>query len=331
MTELKAEKLLEEYLNKYSELTISEANAKDIYKALTLVVHDILLEKREDFHQLVTKKQAKRVHYLCMEFLLGKNLKNALFNLKLDEVYSKILKNHKIDIERVYEFEDDPALGNGGLGRLASCFMDSLATSSYPSMGHSILYEYGLFKQKIVDGVQIELADNWRSTGDFWLQKRQEKSVIVKFGGTVSESYVNGKLVPIYNNYTEVQAIPYDMIISGYNSDGVAVLRLWEAKSINKFDLNSFSQGAYVEAVAEASEIEMISKVLYPADDHYEGKMLRLKQQYFLVSSALQNIVESLVKRSKDITNLPKLVSIHINDTHPALSVPELMRILLDD
>ncbi len=331
MTELKAEKLLEEYLNKYSELTISEANAKDIYKALTLVVHDILLEKREDFHQLVTKKQAKRVHYLCMEFLLGKNLKNALFNLKLDEVYSKILKNHKIDIERVYEFEDDPALGNGGLGRLASCFMDSLATSSYPSMGHSILYEYGLFKQKIVDGEQIELADNWRSTGDFWLQKRQEKSVIVKFGGTVSESYVNGKLVPIYNNYTEVQAIPYDMIISGYNSDGVAVLRLWEAKSINKFDLNSFSQGAYVEAVAEASEIEMISKVLYPADDHYEGKMLRLKQQYFLVSSALQNIVESLVKRSKDITNLPKLVSIHINDTHPALSVPELMRILLDD
>ena len=331
MTEQKALKLLEEYLNKYCEISLKEASVRDVYKALTLLVHDMLLEKREDFHYVVMKKQEKRVHYLCMEFLLGRNLKNNLFNLRLDQTFTDILKDNDIDIERVYEVEDDPALGNGGLGRLASCFMDSLATLSYPSVGHSILYEYGLFKQKIVDGEQIELTDSWRTTGDLWLQKRQEKSVIVKFGGTVTDSYVDGKLVPIYSNYTEVQAIPYDLIISGYDSDGVAVLRLWEAKSINKFDLNSFSQGAYVKAVAEASEIEMISKVLYPADDHYEGKILRLKQQYFLVSSALQNIVYSHYKRTNDLKRLPELVSIHINDTHPALSIPELMRILLDD
>ena len=330
-TEQRAERELEEYLNKYSEVTLKEATPKDIYKALTLFSHDLLLEKRENFHMCVTKEKAKRVHYLCMEFLLGRNLKNTLFNLQLDEAFTKVLKKHNIDIEEVYEEEIYPALGNGGLGRLAACFMDSLATLSYPSMGHSILYEYGLFKQKIVDGEQIELTDSWRSTGDFWLQKRQEKSVIVRFGGTVTENYVNGKFVPIYNNYEEVQAVPYDMIISGYKSDGVAVLRLWEAKSINKFDLNSFSQGAYVKAIAEASELEMISKVLYPADDHYEGKMLRLKQQYFLVSAALQNIVASHMRRIKHLEKLPEYVVIHINDTHPALSIPELMRILLDD
>ena len=331
MTEQKAQKTLEEYLNKYSEISLSEATAKDIYKALTMIAHDILFDKRETFHAKVRKNNAKRVHYLCMEFLLGRNLKNALFNLQIDQVFQKVLKNNNINIEDVFEVETDPALGNGGLGRLAACFMDSLATLSYPSMGHSILYEYGLFKQKIVDGEQIELADSWRNTGDFWLQKRQEKTVIVRFGGTVKENYVDGKLVPIYSDYTEVQAIPYDMLISGYKSDGIAVLRLWEAKGVNKFDLNSFSQGAYVQAVSEASEIEMISKVLYPADDHYEGKLLRLKQQYFLVSAALQNIVATHMKRVKKLEELSNYVAIHINDTHPALCIPELMRILMDD
>ena len=331
LTEQKAEKLLEDYLNKYFQISIKESNLKDIYKALTLICHDILLEKREDFYNLIKKKKAKRVHYLCMEFLLGRNLKNALFNLQIDDAFTKVLSSYNFDINQVYEVEIDPALGNGGLGRLAACFLDSLATLSYPSMGHSILYEYGLFKQKIVDGEQIELTDSWRSTGDLWLQKRQDKSVIVRFGGSVIENYVNGKLVPIYKDYTEVQAIPYDMIISGYKSEGVSILRLWEAKSINKFDLNSFSQGAYVKATAEANEIEMISKVLYPADDHYEGKMLRLKQQYFLVSSALQNIVSSHMKRVKKLEELSDYISIHINDTHPALCIPELMRILLDD
>ena len=331
LTEQKALELLEDNLKKYSELTLKEANTKDLYKALAQISHDILFDKRERFHSKVAKTQSKRVHYLCMEFLLGRNLKSTLFNLGIDKVYAKILKNLNIDIEDVYEEENDAGLGNGGLGRLAACFMDSLATLEYPSMGHSILYEYGLFKQKIVDGEQIELTDSWRSTGDIWLQKRQEKSVIVKFGGNVYENIVDGKIVPTYQNYTEVQAIPYDMVLSGYDSDGVAVLRLWEAKSINKFDLNSFSQGAYVKAVAEASEIEMISKVLYPADDHYEGKTLRLKQQYFLVSSALQNIIATHIRRYKTLNTLADLNVIHINDTHPALCIPELMRILMDE
>lgn len=331
LTEQKALELLEDNLKKYSELTLKEANTKDLYKALAQISHDILFDKRESFHSKVAKTQSKRVHYLCMEFLLGRNLKSTLFNLGIDKVYAKILKNLNIDIEDVYEEENDAGLGNGGLGRLAACFMDSLATLEYPSMGHSILYEYGLFKQKIVDGEQIELTDSWRSTGDIWLQKRQEKSVIVKFGGNVYENIVDGKIVPTYQNYTEVQAIPYDMVLSGYDSDGVAVLRLWEAKSINKFDLNSFSQGAYVKAVAEASEIEMISKVLYPADDHYEGKTLRLKQQYFLVSSALQNIIATHIRRYKTLNTLADLNVIHINDTHPALCIPELMRILMDE
>lgn len=331
ITEQKAISLLEETLAKYYDITLKEATSNDLYKALATISHEILLDKREKFHSKVTKEQGKRVHYLCMEFLLGRNLKSTLFNLGLDKVFAKVLKEINIDIEDVYEVENDAGLGNGGLGRLAACFMDSLATLKYPSMGHSILYEYGLFKQKIVDGEQIELTDSWRQTGEFWLQKRQEKSVIVRFGGNVIEDVIDGKIVPRYENYTEVQAIPYDMVLSGYDSDGVAVLRLWEAKSINKFDLDSFSQGAYVKAVAEASEIEMISKVLYPADDHYEGKALRLKQQYFLVSSALQNIIQTHIHRYKNLNTLANMTVIHINDTHPALCIPELMRILMDD
>lgn len=327
----KALNMLEDTLHKYSEMSLSEAKLPDIYKALATIAREILFEKREKFHSKVAKSSSKRIHYLCLEFLLGRNLKSTLFNLKLDSVFGAVLKENGINIEDVYEVEADAGLGNGGLGRLAACFMDSLATLSYPSMGHSILYEYGLFKQKIVDGEQIELTDAWRHTGDVWLQKRQEKSVIVKFGGTVKEHIIDGKLIPEYSGYTEVQAIPYDMILSGYDSDGVAVLRLWEAKSINKFDLQSFSQGAYVQAVAESSKIEMISKVLYPADDHTEGKTLRLEQQYFLVSAALQNIISTHVKRYKNIKTLPNLVGIHINDTHPALSIPELMRILMDE
>lgn len=331
ITEQKALSLLEENLKKYGELTLKEATTKDLYKALAMIAHEILIDKRENFYSKIQKSSAKRVHYLCMEFLLGRNLKTTLFNLGIDKYYKDILKNINIDIENVYAEENDAGLGNGGLGRLAACFMDSLATLKYASMGHSILYEYGLFKQKIVDGEQIELTDSWRSTGDYWLQKRSDKSVIVRFGGNVIENVVDGKIVPKYENYTEVQAVPYDMVLSGYDSEGVAVLRLWEAKSINKFDLNSFSQGAYVKAIAEASEIEMISKVLYPADDHYEGKTLRLKQQYFLVSSALQNIVSTHIKRYKTINTLSDMVVIHINDTHPALCIPELMRILMDD
>ena len=187
LTEQKATALLEETLLKNVEVHLKDASAKDIYQALAIISRDILAEKREKFHSKVAKNQKKRVHYLCMEFLLGRNLKSALFNLKLDGVFEKVLKAQNISIEDVYEQENDAGLGNGGLGRLAACFMDSFAHLGYPSMGHSILYEYGLFKQKIVDGEQIELIDSWSSTGDFWLRKRPDKSVIVKLGGYVTE------------------------------------------------------------------------------------------------------------------------------------------------
>lgn len=332
-TEQKAIDLLEETLRKYGDgdQTIEKASKTELYRALALISHEMLVEKREKYHAKVSKSMGKRVHYLCMEFLLGRNLKSAMFNLKTAPVYAKILKDRKINIEDIYEVENDAGLGNGGLGRLAACFMDSLATMCYPNMGHSILYEYGFFKQKIVDGEQVELTDSWRSTGDYWLQKRSEKAETVKFGGTVSERMENGHLVPEYHDYTEVTAVPYDMVLSGYNSNGVGVLRLWEAKAVGKFDLDSFSQGEYVRAVAESSEMEMISKVLYPADDHESGKMLRLKQQYFLVSASLQNIVHTHLKRYRSLKTLSDLIVIQLNDTHPALAIPELMRILMDE
>lgn len=332
-TEQKATDLLIETLRKHGDgdQTIEKASKTELYRALAIISHEMLVEKREKYHIKVSKSMGKRVHYLCMEFLLGRNLKSAMFNLKIAPVYTKILKDKKIDIESIYEVENDAGLGNGGLGRLAACFMDSLATMGYPNMGHSILYEYGFFKQKIVDGEQVELTDSWRNTGDYWLQKRSEKAVTVKFGGSVSERMENGHLVPEYHDYTEVTAVPYDMVLSGYNSTGVGVLRLWEAKAVGKFDLDSFSQGEYVRAVAEGSEMEMISKVLYPADDHESGKMLRLKQQYFLVSASLQNIVATHIKRYRNLKTLSDLVSIQLNDTHPALAIPELMRILMDE
>ncbi len=333
LTEQKAIELLQDTLRKYGEpdQTIEKATTTDLYRALAVISHEMLVEKREKYHIKVSKSMAKRVHYICMEFLLGRNLKASMFNLKIAPVFAKILKDNKIDIEDVYEVERDAGLGNGGLGRLAACFMDSLATMGYPNMGHSILYEFGFFKQKIVDGEQVELTDSWRHTGDYWLRKRSDKTVLVKFGGKVTERMEGDRLVPEYHDYTEVSAVPYDMVLSGYNSDGVGVLRLWEAKAINRFDFKSFSQGEYVQSVAESSEIEMISKVLYPADDHEMGKTLRLKQQYFLVSASLQNIIATHIKRYRNLKTLPQMVSIHINDTHPALSIPELMRILMDE
>ena len=204
LTEIKAKELLEETLRKYGEAdqTIDKAPLTELYRALAIISHDMLVDKREKYHIKVSKSMSKRVHYLCMEFLLGRNLKATMFNLKTADVFTKVLKNMKIDIEDIYEVENDAGLGNGGLGRLAACFMDSLATMGYPNMGHSILYEYGFFKQKIVDGEQVELTDSWRSTGDYWLQKRADKTVFVKFGGTVTERMEDGRLIPEYQDYT---------------------------------------------------------------------------------------------------------------------------------
>lgn len=331
ITEKEVQLLIQGKLSRYFGVSPKEATKDQIYKAVVMSVRDILLEKRQQFHKVMKSKKGKRVYYLCMEFLLGRSLKNNIYNLNLAESYEKALKSFGLTLEDLYEQEPDAGLGNGGLGRLAACFMDALATGNYPAMGYSIRYDYGLFKQKIVDGWQTELPDIWLPGGEVWLTQRSDKSCIVKFDGWVNEEWTENGLKVNYGGYKEVEAVAYDMMISGKDSDAVSVLRLWRARNISRFDMKLFSQGDYLRCMQEENEAEVISKVLYPADDHYEGKSLRLKQQYFLVSASLQNIINDHKHRYGPLDQLPKYAAIHINDTHPALAIPELMRILMDE
>lgn len=331
ITEKEVQLLIQGKLSRYFGVTPKEASREQIYKAVVMSVRDILLEKRQQFHKVMKAKKGKRVYYLCMEFLLGRSLKNNIYNLGLAEEYSKALKYFDLTLEDLYEQEPDAGLGNGGLGRLAACFMDALATGNYPAMGFSIRYDYGLFKQKIVDGWQTELPDIWLPGGEVWLIQRSDKSCTVKFDGWVHEDWSENGLKVTYGGYKEVEAVAYDMMISGKDSEAVSVLRLWRARNISRFDMKLFSQGDYLRCMQEENEAEVISKVLYPADDHYEGKSLRLKQQYFLVSASLQNIINDHKHRYGPLDQLPKQAAIHINDTHPALAIPEMMRILMDE
>ena len=331
ITEKEVQLLIQGKLSRYFGVTPKEASREQIYKAVVMSVRDILLEKRQQFHKVMKAKKGKRVYYLCMEFLLGRSLKNNIYNLGLAEEYSKALKYFDLTLEELYEQEPDAGLGNGGLGRLAACFMDALATGNYPAMGFSIRYDYGLFKQKIVDGWQTELPDIWLPGGEVWLIQRSDKSCTVKFDGWVHEDWSENGLKVTYGGYKEVEAVAYDMMISGKDSEAVSVLRLWRARNISRFDMKLFSQGDYLRCMQEENEAEVISKVLYPADDHYEGKSLRLKQQYFLVSASLQNIINDHKHRYGPLDQLPKQAAIHINDTHPALAIPEMMRILMDE
>ena len=331
VTDKEVQILIEGKLSRYFGVTPKEASTDQIYKAVVMSVRDILLEKRQQFHKVTKSKKGKRVYYLCMEFLLGRSLKNNIYNLGLNDAYEKALKNFGLTLEDLYEQEPDAGLGNGGLGRLAACFMDALATGNYPAMGYSIRYDYGLFKQKIVDGWQTELPDVWLPGGEVGLTQRSDKSCTVKFDGWVREEWSENGLKVVYGGYKEVEAIAYDMMISGKDSDAVSVLRLWRARNISKFDMKLFSQGDYLRCMQEENEAEVISKVLYPADDHYEGKSLRLKQQYFLVSASLQNIINDHKHRYGPLSLLPQQAAIHINDTHPALAIPELMRLLMDE
>ena len=331
ITEKEVQMLIQGKLSRYFGVSPKEATTDQIYKAVVMSVRDILLEKRQQFHKVMKSKKGKRVYYLCMEFLLGRSLKNNIYNLGLNEEYEKALKYFGLTLEDLYEQEPDAGLGNGGLGRLAACFMDALATGNYPAMGYSIRYDYGLFKQKIVDGWQTELPDIWLPGGEVWLTQRSDKSCTVKLDGWVKEEWTENGLKIVYGGYKEVEAVAYDMMISGKDSDAVSVLRLWRARNISRFDMKLFSQGDYLRCMQEENEAEVISKVLYPADDHYEGKSLRLKQQYFLVSASLQNIINDHKHRYGPLSLLPQQAAIHINDTHPALAIPELMRILMDE
>ncbi len=332
MKETDAENLILGKLSKYFGVTEKEATKEQVYKAVVMCVKDILLEKRSAFNKKYRSKGGKRVYYLCMEFLLGQSLKNNTYNLNVQQAFDSALKKHfNYSLEDLYDIEPDAGLGNGGLGRLAACFMDALATQNYPAMGYSLRYEYGLFKQKIVDGWQMELPDIWLPGGEVWLTQRMDKTFKVKFDGHCEEKWTENGLKVEHYDAKEVEAVAYDMMISGKDSEAVSVLRLWKAQNIHDFDIKTFSQGDYIRSMQEDNEAESISKLLYPSDNHFEGKSLRLKQQYFLVSASLQDIINDHKRRYGSLDSLPDKASIHINDTHPALCIPELMRILMDD
>lgn len=333
---MKKEELLKELENKCLDsfgCSINEASKLQVYKTLCTTVRDMLAHERKDFTDKVTAKEEKQVYYMSMEFLVGTSLHNNLFNMGIEDTVRSVLKDKGFDLTELYEMEPDAGLGNGGLGRLASCYMDSMTTLGYPGTGFSIRYEFGIFRQKIVDGWQMEFPDDWLTLGDVWLRPRTDEEFEVKFGGNVRQDYEDGKLVFHHENYSSVMAVPYDMFISGYKSKAVNQLVLWSAKSPSKssIDLNYFVRGEHLKALEQNTMAEVISKVLYPADNHVEGKILRLKQQYLLVSASLQSIIHQHIKNYGSLETLPDKVAIHINDTHPALCVPELMRILIDE
>ena len=321
---------IESKLSRYFGTSIGDATKEQVYKAVALTLRDILTEKREAFKHEVNEKGAKRVYYMCMEFLLGRSMRTNLCNLGLVDEYKNALSELGFELDDLYECEPDAGLGNGGLGRLAACFMDSLSSLDYPATGFSICYEYGLFKQMIVDGMQIELPDVWLPGGEVWLVPRTDRTFKVKFGGRIKENWVDGRCEISYENCEEIEAVPYDMMISGADSKAVSQLRLWRARDIHNFNMGLFTQGQYTKALEESTNAEIISKVLYPSDNHTEGKLLRLSQQYFLVSASCQSIIRDHMAVYGTLDNLPDKVAIHINDTHPALCVPELMRILID-
>ncbi len=330
-TTSKIKELIAEKLDKYFATPPKGATPVQMYKAVALVLRDMLLLQKQRFNREAYKQGSKRVYYLCMEFLLGRSLKNNLYNLDLTKQFSDAVKSFGVELNDLYELEADAGLGNGGLGRLAACFFDALAANNYPAMGFSIRYEYGLFKQKIVENTQVELPDIWLDTGEVWMMPRSDKSFTVKLGGHVVEDWSDGTLKIRHEGASLVDALPYDVMISGHGGKGVSVLRLWRASAPASFDMKSFTQGDYFAAMRGDNEAELISKVLYPSDDHFEGKQLRLSQQYFLVSASLQSIIKDHLKRNPSLDNLAEKAAIHINDTHPALAVPELMRLLMDE
>ena len=324
--------LLEETSLKTFGCNIKNTTDQQAYRVLCTVVRDILAKNRKTFRDSVNEKERKQVYYMSMEFLVGTSLRNNLFNLGLEEQFTSVLKSCGKDIDTLYDIDPDAGLGNGGLGRLASCYMDSLTGLDMPATGFSIRYEFGIFRQKIVDGWQMEFPDEWLSQGDVWLRPREDETYEVRFGGNLNEWVdENGRFHSEQVNYSSVTAVPYDMFISGYGTKAVNKLILWSAKSPNRIDMSAFSRGDYAKALEQNTMAEVISKVLYPADDHIDGKRLRLKQQYLLVSASLQSILKQHLKQYISLDNLADKVAIHINDTHPALCVPELMRLLMDE
>ncbi len=311
---------------------VSPENAtnEEYYKSVVLIVRELLTKGRAEFVSNAEKTETKQVYYLCMEFLLGRSLRNSLFNLGLEENFKKALSDFDIKLDQLYEKEPDAGLGNGGLGRLAACFLDGLATQGFPAMGYSLRYEYGIFRQKLVDGWQTELPDFWLPGGSVWLQEIPESSVEVRFDGHIEEQWHEQYHSVRHRDYTSVTAVPYDLCVAGMDGKGVSLLRIWKAEN-NKFDMSLFNGGNYMRAMEQQAMAEVITKVLYPEDNHTDGKLLRLSQQYFLVSASIQDIIRRHLFAHSSLDDLPKLAAIHLNDTHPVLAIPEMMRVMLDE
>ena len=321
----------EDYLNKLiskSGRTVEESSRWDRYHALASLIREYATKDWVDTNQRYNDKKTKQVFYFSIEFLTGKFLKNNLVNLGYDKIAEETLKDIGIDLESLYQIEKDQGLGNGGLGRLAACFLDSMAALAIPGHGCGIRYNYGLFEQKIINGYQVEFPDRWLHNRNVWEVKKEDKSVEVHYYGDVIYENNRYKLV----NTTPVLAVPYDTPIIGYHNETVNTLRLWSAQAINKeFDYSSFSRGEYMDAFKKKYDVESITQVLYPNDSYDEGKVLRLKQEYFFVSAGIQGILRSFKALNKPIEKLYDYISIHINDTHPSMAIPELMRILVDE
>lgn len=331
--EIKSEKIKEKITQKLLSRGIhapEDATDEQLYQATAHVIKDIMLSYRKDFKKRIKATGAKKICYLCMEFLVGRSLKNVARNLGIYDELSTALSEMGSSFDKVYEREADPGLGNGGLGRLAACFMDSLSAMDYAANGYSLLYENGLFRQKIIDGEQVELPDEWLSSGSVWLVPHPEESVSVRFGGKIVETFENGSLKIANYEYDEVKALPYDLLIPGTTTTAVNKIRLWRAKQPFPSGYDGRTQSSYVKNITDSTSGEIITKQLYPKDDYDEGKLLRLSQQYFLVSASLQSIISDYFAEHGSLNGFEDNIAIHINDTHPALCIPELMRILMD-
>lgn len=320
---------IEDKLCAHFAVTSKNASDDQVFQASAMVIREImsrLLAAEE------TKKPGREVHYLSMEFLMGRSLMKNAFNLGISDALTGALEDLGRSAADIFESENDAGLGNGGLGRLAACYMDSLASLGIPATGYSICYELGIFRQKIVDGRQTEVADDWRSAAESWLVPRNDEAVEIRFGGHISPHWDSfGHYHAEHIGYQTVTAVPRDMLIAGYGTSEVNTLRLWDARSTTALDMYLFSEGEYVKSLEQRTMSEVITKVLYPADDHIEGKTLRLKQQYFFVSATAQSIVKKHMESYGDIRSFAEHHVIQINDTHPTLVIPELMRIMMDE
>ena len=330
LTKKEFEKILKDKVVSECGVTLDVASAEQIYRCMAMIVRQIMSDRQKQFQAKTLGEGKKQVYYLCMEFLMGRSLRTSLFNLGLNEVAEQVLADADIKIDTIYEQEPDAGLGNGGLGRLAACYLDGMATDCIPGTGYSILYEYGIFKQKIVDGWQQGTADNWLPGGQVWIKSHPDQAQEIRFDGQAIETWEGGFHHVKYENYNSVIAVPNDMYVAGYGTQGVSKLRLWQAKAPS-FDMSSFNAGNYNTAISQSASAELISKILYPNDNHTEGKILRLRQQYFFSAASVADILGNHLNQYGTLENLPDKIAIQLNDTHPTIAIPEMMRILLDE